>query len=161
SCGPRTGTRRRGGKPWATDRSAACISGLLKTRTGSGRPRSRRSATAWGSGTLRLDRSALEGGALCVGDDARAARLLVARDEDRRRLRGELAIACHDRLACRDALRPEPLERASRDDDVVLERQLAPVVDLDPRDHIAPDKRGVLEHAAQPLVAHLLEVSEK
>src|SRR3954451_24474366 len=96
---------------------------------------------------LRLDRGVFEGVALGVGDDARRAGLLVAGDEHRLRLGRHLAVASQDPLACGYALRPEPLERAAGDDDVVLEGQLAPVVDLDPRDHVAPHERRILEDA--------------
>jgi hypothetical protein len=119
------------------------------------------SASAASGRALSPDRRALEGGALDVRDDARTARLVVTRDEHRHRLGRGLAVAGQDRLAGRHAPRPEPLERAARDDRVVLEGQLSAVVDLDARDDVAPDERRVCEHAAEPFVAHLLEVGEE
>ena len=57
---PRTEIRRRGGTPSATARSAASISGRRKTKAGSGRPLSRRSARVSKPGTHR-------GGAYALG----------------------------------------------------------------------------------------------
>ena len=85
--------------------------------------------------------------------------LVVAGHQHRLRLGGYLVVADDDLLECAHARRSQRVQADAGGDAVVALRQLATVVDLDPRDDVA--KRIISDEAVEPLVPHLLEVGEK
>src|SRR5947209_18120734 len=89
----------------------------------------------------------LEGCSLLLPERTRRACCGIARDEHRFCLGRELSRAGCDLLERADARRADPVEAAARDDDVVGERQLPPVVDCDACDDVAPHLLGVAERS--------------
>ncbi len=100
----------------------------------------------------------LEGGALCVGQRARAAVLAVPSDEHGLGLRCQLPSLRPDLLAQSETRGPDAVDAARDDDRVVLQAKLAAEVDGDAGEHEVPGVPDIDERPLDPLVAALLEV---